>query len=104
MLMAALWFNATRMPFTKHKLVAVPEIFVTKAASPKPISRTLWQNPSSPVSRKTRAVLPAGSWHNGDRGSGMDDIGVRLGISRENSSSQSGYCEREFEKKPRTGA
>ncbi len=79
--MAALWFKATRMPFTIHKLVAEPEIFVTKAASPKPISRTLWQKPSSPVSRKTRAVVPAGSWHSGESGSGVDDIGVRLGIS-----------------------
>ena len=94
--MAALWFSAMRMPLTKHRLVADPEIFVTKAASPNPISLIRWQKPSSPVRRSTRPVAPAGSWHNGEWKSGVDDIGVRLGISGGKEKSLLGIGERVF--------
>ena len=52
---------------TRQRLVEEPEILVTKAASPKPISLTRWQKLSSPVSSQIRALAPAGSWQTGMR-------------------------------------
>ena len=68
MLIAEWWFNAMRVPLTRQRLVLLPEIFVTSAASPKPISRTRWQKLSSPVNSHTRAVAPGASWHRGSEG------------------------------------
>ena len=39
MFIAAPWLSAMRVPLTWQRLVVLPEILVTKAASPKPISR-----------------------------------------------------------------
>lgn len=74
MLIAALWFSAMRMPLIWHRLVTLPEIFVTNAASPKPISRTRWQKLSSPLKRHTRPVEPAGNWQRGESSRNGVDI------------------------------
>src|SRR3954471_16720886 len=67
MLLAAAWLSAIRVPFTWHKIVLLPETLVTKADSPKPISRTRWQKLASPVSSQTRPVAPAVNWQRGMR-------------------------------------
>ena len=47
-------------------MVRLPETLVTNADSPKPISRTLWQNSESPFSAQTRPDARVGSWHKGN--------------------------------------
>ena len=43
MWLAAAWLRAIRVPLTWHRIVVVPETFVTQEDSPNPISRTRWQ-------------------------------------------------------------
>ncbi len=43
MWLAAAWLRAIRVPLTWHRIVVVPETFVTQDDSPNPISRTRWQ-------------------------------------------------------------
>jgi hypothetical protein len=54
-----------RVPLTWQMIVVVPEIFVTQADSPRPISRTRWQKCVSPVRPHTRPAAPAWSWQRG---------------------------------------
>ena len=65
MLWAAAWLSAMRFPLTWQRMVRVPDTLVTKVDSPKPISRTRWQNSLLPVSSRTRPLAPAGSWQSG---------------------------------------
>jgi hypothetical protein len=50
-----------------QRLVVLPDILVTSAASPNPSSRSRWQKFSSPVSEQIRPVAPVGSWQSGER-------------------------------------
>lgn len=74
MFIAAPWLSARRVPLTWHRLVVLPDIFVTKTASLKPISRNRWQKCSSPLSSQTCAVAPEGSWQSGESFLGEVDI------------------------------
>jgi hypothetical protein len=78
MRLAAAWLSAILVPLTWQRIVTVPETLVTKADSPKPISRTRWQKFTSPESELTRPVEPAGNWQ-----SGIGVVGSELLIGSE---------------------
>jgi hypothetical protein len=67
MFIAAEWLRASRVLLIWHRLVVLPEIFVTKVASLKPISRRRWQKFSSPLISQIRPVAPAESWQSGNK-------------------------------------